>query len=262
MSLGDSSQSGLDASSSNIPKQKRSVRMLDPYERKFFGGLLVVALAGWAFIAIASNVVVGDTQSLDERILLALRTAGDPTDPIGSEGWEEVGRDLTALGGYAFLILLMVGVCGFLILSKRRQMLWFLLVSVLGAFALMMALKSVFQRPRPELTTHFSYVSTSSFPSGHSMMSMVVFLTLGALLARISKQTRLKVYCLSFAVALSLLVGCSRVYVGVHYPTDVLAGWSVGVVWATLNCMVASWLERRGVIGLHEPASTTVAAEN
>ena len=92
------------------------------------------------------------------------------------------------------------------------------------------------------------------------MMSMVIFLTLGALLSRISKTKRLKIYCVSFAVVLSLLVGCSRMYVGVHYPTDVLAGWSMGVVWATLSCLGTSWLERRGVIGLHETSQNDRSA--
>jgi undecaprenyl-diphosphatase len=229
--------------------------MLDLYERMIFGGLLVVFLCGWSFLAIAANVVDGDTQSLDERILISLRTPGDPHEPLGSESWQEVGRDLTALGGYAFLTLLLLGVCGFLLLAGRRQMMGFLLLSVVGAYLAMMGLKSFYQRPRPELISHFSHVETSSFPSGHSMMSMVVFLTLGALLARISKSMRLKIYCVSFALLLSLLVGCSRVYVGVHYPSDVLAGWSMGVFWATLSCLAASWFERRGVGGLHEPAA-------
>ncbi|HSG71464.1 MAG TPA: phosphatase PAP2 family protein [Planctomycetaceae bacterium] len=237
--------------SADLPKRKRFVRMLDPYERLVFGGLLVVVLCGWAFIAIALNVVDGDAQLLDDRIMLTVREA---VDRVGSDALGEAGRDLTALGGYTVLIMLIVGVCGYLVLVGRRQMLVFLIVSVVGAFVVMMGLKSFYQRPRPALVEHLSYVDTSSFPSGHSMMSMVVYLTFGALLARISKRKRIKIYCITFAVAISLLVGCSRVYVGVHYPTDVLAGWSGGVVWATLSCLVASWFERRGVIGLHEPA--------
>jgi len=238
-------------------KKKRSiVRMLDPYERLILGGLLLVVLCSWAFISLSADVMRGQTQSVDERILLALRTNGDPTDPIGSEVWEDIGRDITALGGYAFLILLLFGVSGYLFLARKREMGWFLIAAVVSGFIMTMTLKSVFQRPRPDVVTHISYVATSSFPSGHSMMSMVVFLTMGALLARISKRRRLKIYCMTVAVVLSLLVGCSRVYVGVHYPTDVLAGWSAGVVWATMACLIASWLERKGVIGLHEPVKS------
>lgn len=250
--MGDVNTSGSDANVESSPEKKRFVRMLDPYEWLIFGGLLLVVICTWGFIAIAENVADGATQSFDERVLQALRAPDDPADPIGSEQLEEIGRDITALGGYAFLIILVLGVCGFLALAGRRQMFWFLLVSVIGAYAFMMSMKAYYQRPRPDVVTHHSYVDTSSFPSGHSMMSMVIFLTLGALLARISKTKRLKIYCVSFAVVLSLLVGCSRMYVGVHYPTDVLAGWSMGVVWATLSCLGTSWLERRGVIGLHE----------
>lgn len=241
----------VDSGADNL--KKPFLRMLDPYERLILGSLLLVVICGWGFLSLSAEVMQGDTQSLDERILLALRVDGDPTDPIGSEVWEDIGRDITALGGYAFLILLLVGVTGYLFLAGNGQMGCFLIASIVSGFIMTMTLKSVYQRPRPDVVTHISYVSTSSFPSGHSMMSMIVFLTMGALLARISKRRRLKIYVMSVAVFLSLLVGCSRMYVGVHYPTDVLAGWSAGVVWATLACLIASWLERKGIIGLHEP---------
>lgn len=246
--MSDSSRSMHGSHSDGAPR----FRMLDPYERRFFGGVLLILLCGWGFVALADNVMDGETQSFDERVLLALRHPDDPGDPLGSESWEEVGRDITALGGYAFLTILFLGVCGFLALSGRRQMLRFLVVAVVGGFIVTMGLKSAFQRPRPDVVAHRSYAGTTSFPSGHSMMSMVVFLTMGALLARICKTRTLKLYCLVFALSLSILVGCSRVYMGVHYPTDVMAGWSGGLIWATLSCLVASWLERRGVIGLHE----------
>ena len=244
------------APASKSPKGKRFPRFFDPYERLVLGSLIIVLICGWAFVALSSRVMQGSTQSVDERILLALRSSDDISDPIGSARLEEIGRDLTALGGYAFLILLMVGVTTYLFLAGKEQMGYFLIASVVSGFIVAMSLKGFFQRPRPEVVPHHSYVSTSSFPSGHSMMSMIVFLTMGVLLARISKQRKLKLYSISVAVLLSILIGCSRVYVGVHYPTDVLAGWTAGVMWATLSCLIASILERRGVIGLHEPAQS------
>jgi undecaprenyl-diphosphatase len=113
---------------------------------------------------------------------------------------------------------------------------------------LSMAVKMGFDRPRPELVPHGSYVYTASFPSGHSMMSAVVYLTLAAMLARVQPQWRLRIYILGVAVLVTLLVGFSRVYLGVHWPSDVLAGWAVGAAWA-LTCWLATLLlQRRGGI--------------
>jgi undecaprenyl-diphosphatase len=109
-------------------------------------------------------------------------------------------------------------------------------------------LKDVFDRPRPSVVPHLSYVATSSFPSGHSLMAAVVYLTLGSLLARLVQSARLKLYFLSVAVVLACLVGMSRVYLGVHYPTDVLAGWAAGLAWAVLCWLLARYLQQRGAV--------------
>ena len=108
-------------------------------------------------------------------------------------------------------------------------------------------LKAAFDRPRPNVD-HYSYVVTSSFPSGHSMMSAVVYLTLGSLLTRVLPARGVKIYLIVVALLLTLLVGLSRVYMGVHYPTDVLAGWTAGLVWAMLCWLAARYLQKRGTI--------------
>jgi undecaprenyl-diphosphatase len=108
-------------------------------------------------------------------------------------------------------------------------------------------LKDLFHRARPALVPHESYVFNSSFPSGHSMLSAVAYLTMGALLARAQTRRRLRAYLLLTAGLLTFLVGVSRVYLGVHWPTDVLAGWTAGVTWAICWFLIA----RR----LHVPAS-------
>src|SRR5205085_9940078 len=105
-----------------------------------------------------------------------------------------------------------------------------------------------FDRPRPSVVPHLSHVMTSSFPSGHSLLSAVVYLTLGSLLARLVGPPRLKLYFLGVAVLLSFLVGLSRVYLGVHYPTDVLAGWAAGLTWAVLCWLLARYLQHRGAV--------------
>ena len=212
--------------------------------------LAVFAMATglWTFLAIADRVAGGTTQHLDDRLILALRHPNDPSDPIGPAWMEEVGRDLTALGGMAVLSLTTAAVAGFLFIRRRYHAMGFLLGATVGGLALSLLLKNHFARPRPELVPHLSRVYTSSFPSGHSMLSAVVYLTLGALLARLVKGPALKVYVLSIAMLLTFLVGVSRVYMGVHYPTDVLAGWSVGLSWAILCWLVARRLQREGVV--------------
>ena len=104
---------------------------------------------------------------------------------------------------------------------------------------LSLALKALFDRPRPTSCPTWCEVSSSSFPSGHSMNSAIVYLTLGALLARLVRPVAMKLYILAVALLVSFLVGISRVYLGVHYPSDVLAGWSLGLSWAVLW-----WLHR------------------
>jgi undecaprenyl-diphosphatase len=167
---------------------------------------------------------------------------------VGPRWLTEAGRDFTALGGVAVLVLMTAGVAGYLLLNGKIGTMWFVLIATMGGMGVGWLLKAVFQRPRPSAAPHSSYVFTSSFPSGHSLMSAVVYLTLGVLLARSVAQRRLKFYFLLLAVLLTGLVGASRVYLGVHYPTDVLAGWTAGLVWATLCWLVARLLQRHGAI--------------
>lgn len=210
---------------------------------------LLFAVGGiWVFIELADEVSEGETQRIDEAILLALRNPDDRADPLGPEWLEEVGRDMTALGGWAVLTLVTLAVSGYLVMRRKFHALGLVLSATVGGTVLAHLLKELFSRPRPDLVTHLSYVMTASFPSGHSMMSAAVYLTLGALLSRLIEEIRLKVYFLSLALLLTFLVGFSRVYLGVHYPTDVLAGWAAGLSWALLCWLVAGWLQRRGMV--------------
>lgn len=208
-------------------------------------GMLVVLALAWAFVLIADEVAEGDTKSLDDRILLLFRRAGDPDTPIGP-GWvAKTARDVTSLGSTPILILVTAGAAGFLGLSGRRRTMWFLIAAVVSGALVSGGLKSFFDRPRPDVVSHLDLPTSSSFPSGHSFVSAVVYLTLGALLARVHEGRALKAYFLALAALLSLLVGVSRVFLGVHFPTDVLAGWSAGVAWALACVLAARALERR-----------------
>jgi undecaprenyl-diphosphatase len=220
------------------------------------GVVLIVVMGTWGFIALADEVREGDTQRFDEWAVRALRRPDNPAVPIGPKWLAEVGRDLTALGGVAVLSIATAIVVGYyLILGKRRAAL-FVVFATLGGLILSSLLKHLFDRPRPEVVPHLSYVSSSSFPSGHSMLSATVYLTLGSLLMRLTPKRRVKLYYLLVAMTLTFLVGISRVYMGVHYPTDVLAGWTAGLVWALLCWLLARTLQQRGTVERDDEVAT------
>jgi len=208
---------------------------------------LVVLLAGvWLFDTIAEGVVGRDPRYMDRQILLALREPGDPSDPIGPTGLEIMMRDFTALGGTAVTSLVTLSVVGYLLLRRQYNLVVLVVVTVVGSGILTQVLKSAYARPRPALVPGLMDVLDASFPSGHSSGAAAVYLTLGSLLARLQRRRVLEIYVLALAVALTLLVGISRVYLGVHYPSDVVAGWLLGALWAMFTLLVArSWPIRR-----------------
>ena len=210
--------------------------------------LLIIAGALWGFWELADEVMEGGTHAFNESLLLALREPGDIDDPIGGGNAEEAMRDLTALGGATWLLFLTAATAGALALMRRGRSALLLIGAVAGGQILSHLTKSFFVRPRPDLVSHEAYVHTASFPSGHSMMAAVTYLTLAVMLARATRLRRLKAYYLALAVVLTVAVGVSRVYLGVHWPSDVLAGWMIGAAWALLLYVVAEWLGQRGAV--------------
>jgi undecaprenyl-diphosphatase len=206
---------------------------------------LVVALLGWIFAEVADEVVEGDSHALDTALLLALRDPADPADPIGPGWLVTVARDVTALGGFTIITIITVALAGLLWLQGHRSTMVFLLVAVAGGSAVSTLFKMGFDRPRPDLVPHGTEVLTTSFPSGHSMMAAVAYLTLAVLSARVQERRSVQVYLLVLAVLLTVAVGVTRVYLGVHWPTDVLAGWCAGAAWALSCWLVARSLSRR-----------------
>jgi undecaprenyl-diphosphatase len=204
--------------------------------------IAVAALLAWAFIALLEEVSEGDTRAVDEAIILAFRVPGNPADPVGPPWLEEAVRDITALGSAPTLVIAVLAVVGFLALAKAWRPAIFTLLASGGGLILSSLLKYTIDRPRPDLVPHGNLIYTSSFPSGHSMMSAVVYLTLAALVTRLIERKRLKGYALGVAMILTLLIGVSRIYLGVHWPSDVLAGWAAGAAWA-LGC----WLIARRI---------------
>lgn len=216
--------------------------------------VLVVAAAAWAFVELADEVVEGSTDTLDRRLLLALRVPGDVEDPLGPSWFEEMMRDFTALGGVGVLTLFTLAAVGYLLLTGRRRLAASVTAMVVGGVLISSLIKAGIDRPRPDLVTHGSHVSSASFPSGHSMLSATVYLTLAALLVRVRAVAAVKGYVVTVAVLLTVLVGVSRVYLGVHWPTDVLAGWTIGAAWAVLVWGVGAHLHQHGDKHRADPA--------
>jgi undecaprenyl-diphosphatase len=195
-------------------------------------GLVSAAVLSFGFLA--SEMLEGETIAFDRALLQVFHLSGGPL-------WlQEAARDVTALGSNSVLALLTTAAVVFLLLQRRRRSALLVAVTVIGGAALSTMLKSLFDRPRPELMPHSAAVFTASFPSGHAMLSAVVYLTLGALLANLVPRRRDRIYLLSLAILITALVGISRLALGVHWPSDVLAGWMLGSAWALFCWMLAA----------------------
>ena len=208
------------------------------------GALAVVTMAVMGFVEIADDMREADGQRFDRIVLEAMRVPGRPGDPIGPQWVEIAVSDLTALGGIAVLAAVTLVVCGFLFIRRRGIAAMFIITTLAGGIALSQELKRFFGRERPPLDYQAAEAVNASFPSGHAMLSAVVYLTIGAIVAQAMPQKRLKAYVMSVAVLLALIVGLSRVYLGVHWASDVMAGWCVGAAWATTCWLTAKLFER------------------
>ena len=216
--------------------RKMESKMPQLPSRRRLSGLLPVGSAGLLiglFGILADEVGEGDTTAFDGQIAGLLRDPGPGASPWGPIWLEEAGRDITALGSVSVLVLVVVGTVIFLVLRGRRRAAVFLSGAVITGTLISNVLKELFNRPRPDVET-VARVFTASFPSGHSTLSAVVYLTLAALLAEAVPGRGARAFFLGAGIVLTLLVGFSRVYLGVHHPTDVLAGWMLGISWAIL----------------------------
>lgn len=208
-------------------------------------GMLVLLGVLWLILNLAGEVLEGDTLDFDKKMLSALRKADNPSQPIGPPWLELAAFDLTALGGPTILGLTVAAVVGYLLLHGLYRNAAFVFLASVGGWLLNDFLKELFARPRPQVVPHLRQVMSLSFPSGHALTSAAIFLTLGALLMRVAERRFVKFYIMSVAVLATLLVGATRVYLGVHYPTDVLAGWLIGSSWALFCWLLERSLERR-----------------
>ena len=210
--------------------------------------LLTIACLLFIFGLIAQTVVEGKSSAFDRSIILAFREHSNPSAPIGPAWVQEAARDLTSLGSIMVLVIITLVIAGYLFLARRQGSAWLMVVAVFGGIAVSDLLKFAFGRPRPDFISPAARVFTTSFPSGHATLSAITYLTIAGLLAESQSSARVGMYFIVVAALLTILIGVSRIYLGVHYPTDVLGGWCVGAAWA-LGCWVLmTWLQRGGWI--------------
>jgi undecaprenyl-diphosphatase len=221
---------------------------LEGADQRLLWSVLALLCCVWVFFWVADQVTHTRTQHLDEQVLRRLREPGPPWRPVGPAWLPDAMRDLTSLGSAPVLIFFVLAAAAALLARRQHHALALLLLATVGAQALNALLKDAFDRPRPELALRLADARSTSFPSGHAMDSAVIYLTLAALLARLVRHRPMKLYFLGLALLLSLIVGVTRVYLGVHYPSDVLGGWIAGLAWALLCWTVASYLQRRGSV--------------
>lgn len=218
--------------------------------RSAVGSLVVAALAFGTFAFIAVAVSAGLTEKFDAWVLLALRNPADASQPFGPAWLQETGRDFTALGSNGVMGVLVLAASGLLALARKRAGALFLLASFWGVLVLETVVKHWYGRPRPELVPHTTRVFTASFPSGHATVSAAACLASALLLLQARAEPRFKAFAIAVAVCLVALIGASRVYLGVHWPTDVMAGWLLGTSWTVLCwAMAVRWID--GATGYH-----------
>jgi undecaprenyl-diphosphatase len=207
--------------------------------------LAVLGACMFVFLELAEEIMEGEGLDFDERVLLALRNPADTSDPLGPPWLEETALELTALGGYPIIGLLTLAVAGYLGVATRRWAAFYVLFSVAGGAILSTVLKAFFERPRPDLVEQLDVIHTASFPSGHAMVGTVTYLTLGALLIRYARSRAEVIYVATVVFIITVTIGLTRVYLGVHWPSDVIAGWALGLSWASIVWCAIALIENR-----------------
>lgn len=208
--------------------------------------LLIIAVGIMIFVEVADDMTEADGQLFDQSVLHWLQpVAGQPRGPW----WlHEAAADLTSLGGISVLTLFGVIAFSFLLIQRKRLSALLLVVGLVGGVALSEGLKALFERERPPIAYQAVETLNASFPSGHALLSTVFYLTLGVMLTRAFPQKRFKAFVLGSAILIALLIGLTRVYLGAHWASDVIAGWCAGAAWAMALWLVAYAVERRQVV--------------
>jgi len=198
-------------------------------------GILLLSLVGFL-------IDHGLQLDFDQRILLAMRHGTMHGAPIGPAWLKLAMIDITALGGATVLPIVVLIAAGFLAVRRLWLTMWLVLGGTITGSIAIGLVKTLVARARPELTDHLVQVTSESFPSGHAANSAIVYLTIAALIVQIVEGRGARTYILAITALLVTLIGISRVYLGVHWPSDVLAGWSFGTLWALAWWALGAWL--------------------
>lgn len=226
----------------NLPRYASHVWRTRRYQLVF--AAMATASLGFCyiFVALADEITEGETQQLDERVLLWLRRADDLAVPIGPAWLKGTMLDITSLGGPICLGIFSAALVGLLLIEGQRRVAWLSMLAIGGGAVMSFVLKEIFARPRPSIVPHLREVTNTSFPSGHALSAAIVYLTIGVMLAKAMRGKWAKAYCMFWGALLALLVGLSRIYLGVHYPSDVLGGWIAGLGWASACWIVSQFI--------------------
>ena len=201
---------------------------------------LVAALFALAFALLAGQMLEGDTRAFDRVLLRSAQSL------LTAHPWVfEVMRDFSGLGSTAALTLFTATTVGYLALVSMRTGAILVAFSAISGAICVRLFKLAFGRARPDTAYAELVATTLSFPSGHAAMSAVVFLTLGALVASTRARWVERLYIVCAAAFMAMLVGVSRIALGVHWATDVLGGWAFGSAWAIAWLLLAGFLSRR-----------------
>ena len=206
--------------------------------------LLIALVAGgvYVFLATATSVREDALERFDNWLVPLFRQPGDVSAPIGPDWFAQTVVEITTLGGYPVLVTLVTAIAGFLLVYRRFGPAIFMIAAIISGTIASHLLKIVYDRPRPDVVDHLVATHTASFPSGHATMSAVVYLTLATMIVRLVDDVAVRIYVILMAVFLTFMVGMSRIYLGVHWPSDVIAGWALGTAWACLSWLAVTAL--------------------
>jgi undecaprenyl-diphosphatase len=198
---------------------------------------MIGSLAAAALLLI--GVVTGATDAIDARLFAGVHRL-NAGSAVNSPAWfMEALRDVTALGSFTILTFAVVFVAAYLLALRRYRLAILLMASALLATGVSTLLKLAMDRARPSLVEHAVTTYTASFPSGHALLTAAIILPMAVLLSRTSAVPAARWTIVVSGLLITFLVGSSRVYLGVHWPTDVLAGWCIGGFWACATLLAS-----------------------